>query len=376
MLQRDKVTRSCRAQRDARHQPLQVLDGPDRIAELAAIRRPESELLHGVEPIADPIERQERAQQPRAQGPAADGGDCPVELREQRSVASAFRAFQDFEVLERRRIDDQRVGALAVGQRADVREIDLLGRFQVMNQRASSGDGGRPPIEAEPFETAHAQLIEQRSPRRLDVECPAVDRRRRNAGRGDDRDRIRAGGGHDFAWLDHRELVGERLEAVDAVVLGGRELTGRGVEQRDADAAFAIGGRRGRDGHQERRLARVEVAGVGQGSGRYDADDLALDDPLGLARILHLIADRDAKSLSDEAGDVAVDRVKGDAAHRNPAAVGGLRPGGQRQLEGARGDEGVFVEHLVEVAHPEEEDRIAMLLLRVEILPHRRRRRR
>ena len=34
----------------------------------------------------------------------------------------------------------------------------------------------------------------------------------------------------------------------------------------------------------------------------------------------------------------------------------------------------VLVEHLVEVAHPEEQDRVAMLLLGVEILPHRRRR--
>ena len=40
------------------------------------------------------------------------------------------------------------------------------------------------------------------------------------------------------------------------------------------------------------------------------------------------------------------------------------------------GDERVLVEHLVEVAHPEEQDGVAMLLLGVEVLPHRRRRRR
>ncbi len=37
------------------------------------------------------------------------------------------------------------------------------------------------------------------------------------------------------------------------------------------------------------------------------------------------------------------------------------------------GDERVFVEHLVEVAHAKQQNRVAMLLLGVEILAHRRR---
>ena len=98
--------------------------------------------------------------------------------------------------------------------------------------------------------------------------------------------------------------------------------------------------------------------------------------PFGLARILDLIADRDAEPFLDEPRDVAVDGVKRHAAHRNAAAVGVLRSRGERQLERARRDQGVFVEHLVEVAHPEEQDGVAMLLLRVEVLTHRRRRRR
>jgi hypothetical protein len=68
--------------------------------------------------------------------------------------------------------------------------------------------------------------------------------------------------------------------------------------------------------------------------------------------------------------------VERDAAHGNAAAVGVFRSRGERQLEGARRDERVLVEHFVEVAHAEEQDRVAMLILRVEILPHRGRRRR
>ncbi len=71
--------------------------------------------------------------------------------------------------------------------------------------------------------------------------------------------------------------------------------------------------------------------------------------------------------------DVAVGGVKRHAAHRDAAAAGVLRPRGQRQLERARRRQRVLVEHLVEVAHAEEHDRVAVLPLRVEVLTHRRR---
>ena len=63
---------------------------------------------------------------------------------------------------------------------------------------------------------------------------------------------------------------------------------------------------------------------VGQRAGRDDADDLALDEALGLARVFDLIADGDAETLLDQARDVAVDRVKRHAAHRDAAAAASL----------------------------------------------------
>ncbi len=193
----------------------------------------------------------------------------------------------------------------------------------------------------------------------------------------------------DLARLQDRELVGQCLHAVGAGVFGRGELAGGEIEKGDADrrhrsaeASRSIRSRyitsRAVDGyrHQEGRLARVEIAGIGQRSGRHDPDDLAFDDTLGLPRVLDLIADRDAESLLHQAGDVAVDGAKRHAAHRNTAAAGVLGARRQRQLERARRGQRVLVEHLVEVAHPEEQDRVAVLLLGVEILPHRRRRRR
>ena len=71
LAQRDEIARARGAERGARHQPLEVVDRLERLAELAAIGRSERQLLDGVEPVADALERAERAQQPRAQQPAA-----------------------------------------------------------------------------------------------------------------------------------------------------------------------------------------------------------------------------------------------------------------------------------------------------------------
>ena len=64
-------------------------------------------------------------------------------------VAPALRALEDLQVLQRRRIDQERVGALAVRDRAHVREVDLLRLAQVVDERARGGDGGRVAVEAE-----------------------------------------------------------------------------------------------------------------------------------------------------------------------------------------------------------------------------------
>ena len=57
LLQADEIARPGGAERRARDQPLEVLDGLERLAELAALGRPERELLDRVEPIADRLER-------------------------------------------------------------------------------------------------------------------------------------------------------------------------------------------------------------------------------------------------------------------------------------------------------------------------------
>ena len=130
----------------------------DRVAQLAAIGGAERQLLDGVEAIANRLERHERPQQPRAQQAAADRRHRAIQFVEQRTVTVAFRALDDFEMLERGRIDQQGVGALPIGDRADVREVDFLRAAEVMHERAGRGDGGRMALESEAVEAAGAKL--------------------------------------------------------------------------------------------------------------------------------------------------------------------------------------------------------------------------
>jgi hypothetical protein len=78
------------------------------------------------------------------------------------------------------------------------------------------------------------------------------------------------------------------------------------------------------------------------------------------------------KPLFHELRKVPVNRVKRHAAHRDAVAARILRAGSQGEIQGACRDERVLVEHLVEVAHAEEHDRVAVLPLRVEVLTHGR----
>ena len=58
----------------------------------------------------------------------------------------------------------------------------------------------------------------------------------------------------------------------------------------------------------------------------------------------------------------------GDAAHGYAVAFAELA-GGEDDLQDGGGAFGVFVEHLVEVAEAEEQDRVGLLLFYVKVLP-------
>ena len=172
--QRDQIARTGGAERGARHQTLEIVDRLQGVAKPCALGGPERELLDRVEPIADPLQRAQRAQQPPAQQAGAHRRDGAVDLVEQRSLRSAFAAGDDLEVLQRDRIDDEAVGNRLVADGADVREVCLLRVAQVTDQPAGCLHRRDPAVEAETFEPVGPELVEERAPRRFRLERPAV----------------------------------------------------------------------------------------------------------------------------------------------------------------------------------------------------------
>jgi len=83
-----------------------------------------------------------------------------------------------------------------------------------------------------------------------------------------------------------------------------------------------------------------------------DLGDFSLNKAFRCFRIFHLIANRRAVSCSDQLVEIILQRVVREAGHRSWIRRV-LIATGQRQTEDLRRDFGVFVEKLVEVAHPE-----------------------
>ena len=86
-------------------------------------------------------------------------------------------------------------------------------------------------------------------------------------------------------------------------------------------------------------------------AGREDLRDLTFDELAG-AGFFNLIADGDLASGLENARDVTVGGMEGDAAHRDDAALG------ERDVEQLRAALRVLEEHLVEIAEAEQQQRI------------------
>jgi len=75
-------------------------------------------------------------------------------------VSIAFGSLQDLQMLQGRRIDDERVCPLAINDGPDVCQVSLLRRAQVVQKAAGGADGGGPPVEPESFQPGGAELIQ------------------------------------------------------------------------------------------------------------------------------------------------------------------------------------------------------------------------
>ena len=114
-------------------------------------------------------------------------------------------------------------------------------------------------------------------------------------------------------------------------------------------------------------VGRFQQRSVRNGSRRDDAGDSPFDDrvPLDQRRIFQLFGDGDLHSRIQQVGQVDVERMIRHAAHRI------ARAGGQCDFENGTCNLRIVEEHFIEIAHPEQQDRIfRRFLFHLEILLH------
>src|SRR5690606_22466804 len=112
-----------------------------------------------------------------------------------------------------------------------------------------------------------------------------------------------------------------RDEVLASRRLPGEELPGRDVGPCEPPAPRAFCD----SGDVVIRTVADDVL-IGHRSRCDDPDHLALDDPLRLARVLHLLADGDPLPGAKKLRQVAVDGTDGDPGHRDVLAAPVLAP--------------------------------------------------
>ena len=124
-----------------------------------------------------------------------------------------------------------------------------------------------------------------------------------------------------------------------------------------------------------RRASKQRV--LGERAGRHETGDVAAHQRLGaalarLGRVLDLLADGDPVAERDQPMQIFLGALDRHAAHRDVAAQM-LAALGEHDAERAAGGLGVVEEHLVEIAHPVEQQAIGIGGLDLDILLHHRR---
>ena len=107
---------------------------------------------------------------------------------------------------------------------------------------------------------------------------------------------------------------------------------------------------------------------INQRAGRQDSSDRTIDHPLGVLGILDLITDRHSKATFDEASQVALHRVVGDARHRH--AFGSFGEGDPKHFMGGHR---ILIEEFVEIPHAKQQQAVRVRRLEANVLTHGRR---
>ena len=237
------------------------------------------------------------------------------------------------------RVQSKRVAGAAQNDLAHVRERMPESGSDIIQQRARCGHYFPFVLKPETVERRHLEMPQQTFQCSLNRKSPAV-------------------------FLIARQHLGRTitlqrlLQPIFGIERFDAELAGGKIEQRQRQSA------------DRRRIIvdrLVQKPVLGHRAGGHDARNLAAHQALGGLGIFHLLAQRGGFPRADQLGEITVERVMGNAAHRLIAAVR------ERRAENGRGDDGILAEHLVKIAETEHHDRaLRHLALDREILPHHR----
>ena len=263
----------------------------------------------------DGLAVEQRAKHPLAEQAGAHGGGGGVERGKQRPPGGALLSrLEELESGHRGRVEQHRLAGDQALDSREMRQRLALGLAQVREGGAGGLQPGGERPHAEGVEAGAPEVRLEHLARRAGPEGPAVHARDGNAGRHPPRDPRGVGA------LREQQLGGaaqeRRLEEPlpRARLLAHPEVAGGHVHERDPDRG------RGRVRGEEKVVARaVQELGVGDRARGDDAHDVAAHDLAALGGLLELLAHRHLLARADEARDVAVGGVMGDARHRDRA---------------------------------------------------------
>ena len=322
------------------------------------------EFLHRGVPFGDRRYGQQRIAQPRLQQPAAHRRDRLVQHVEQGLAPQVgIGRPKEFQAALDHRTELHRLAGPAAFGQPDVRQGSAHVPFQeAQHERRGRGRlgiqfQGAQRVQAVEIADARQAVVLARPPI---VQAGDRGLRMVAAVARDDAVLGQRLGRHDFVGGEPVQRVAER----GLVLVPEPEAAGRRLHHRQPPPLAA------REQPEQRRAGRVglvfDVGGRGD-----DTRDLALDQSPGGLGVFDLFAERDFLAELDQPRDVAVHRVVRHPAHRYLAAPAVARR--QRQVEPLRHARRVVEENLVEIAQPEQDDRVLVLLLDREVLLHQRR---
>ena len=166
-----------------------------------------------------------------------------------------------------------------------------------------------------------------------------------------------------FDGCDPGEFVKQRV----GLGLGDPKAPCREIDPRKTYAFLAALGLKRSYGCQEVAAGRIERLVFGHRAGGEHADNRALQQSLGRCRIGDLFTDGDFVPMREELAQI---RVRGLNRHARHGDLALFVARGEREAEVLGCDLRVVVKHLVEVAHPKEDQGIRVLLLGGVVLGH------